>query len=217
MSDKSEACPVCGASVVEDASQKEDTITTSNESLQGSTPSETKTKNRNKLLLIGIAFVAVIATATTTIIIFSNNNKEIQDEIKSQVAEEKLKLEQRLSEEQTESENKERNYEDEEIFQIVEEMPQFLGGEEKLMEYVAKNITYPLIARETGIQGRVFIGFVVEPDGSISNVRLLRGIGGGCDEEAVRVIKSMPRWEPGKNQGKTVRVSYQIPIFFKLQ
>ena len=104
-----------------------------------------------------------------------------------------------------------------EIFQIVEEMPSFPGGEAKLMEYVAKNIKYPQIARETGIQGRVFVGFVVEPDGSISNVKLLRGIGGGCDEEAMRVIKSLPKWKPGKQRGKAVRVSYQIPVFFKLQ
>ena len=104
-----------------------------------------------------------------------------------------------------------------EIFQIVEEMPSFPGGEGKLMEYVAKNIKYPQIARETGIQGRVFVGFVVEPDGSISNVKLLRGIGGGCDEEAMRVIKSLPKWKPGKQRGKPVRVSYQIPVFFKLQ
>ena len=106
---------------------------------------------------------------------------------------------------------------EQEIFQIVEEMPQFPGGEAKLMEYVAKNIKYPQIARETGIQGRVFVGFVVEPDGSISNVKLLRGIGGGCDEEAMRVIKSLPKWKPGKQRGKAVRVSYQIPVLFKLQ
>ena len=78
-----------------------------------------------------------------------------------------------------------------EIFQIVEEMPQFPGGDAKLLEYVATHIKYPQIARETGIQGRVFVGFVVEPDGSVSNVKILRGIGGGCDEEAVRVIKSL--------------------------
>jgi protein TonB len=106
---------------------------------------------------------------------------------------------------------------EQEIFQIVEEMPAFPGGEAKLMEYVGKNIKYPQIARETGIQGRVFIGFVVEPDGSVSNVKLLRGIGGGCDEEAMRVVKSMPKWKPGKQRGKAVRVSYQIPVFFKLQ
>ena len=106
---------------------------------------------------------------------------------------------------------------EQEIFQIVEEMPSFPGGEGKLLEYVATHIKYPQIARETGIQGRVFIGFVVEPDGSISNVKLLRGIGGGCDEEAMRVIKSLPKWKPGKQRGKAVRVSYQIPVLFKLQ
>lgn len=116
-----------------------------------------------------------------------------------------------------EVEVEEEEVQEQEIFQIVEEMPSFPGGEAKLMEYVAKNIKYPQIARETGIQGRVFVGFVVEPDGSISNVKLLRGIGGGCDEEAMRVIKSLPKWKPGKQRGKAVRVSYQIPVFFKLQ
>ncbi|MBR5377736.1 MAG: TonB family protein [Bacteroidales bacterium] len=106
---------------------------------------------------------------------------------------------------------------EQEIFQIVEEMPAFPGGEQKLMEYVGKNIKYPQIARESGIQGRVFVGFVVEPDGSVSNVKLLRGIGGGCDEEAMRVIKNMPKWKPGKQRGKAVRVSYQIPVMFRLQ
>ena len=106
---------------------------------------------------------------------------------------------------------------EQEIFQIVEEMPAYPGGDQKLMEFIAKGIKYPQIARETGIQGRVFVGFVVEPDGSISNVKLLRGIGGGCDEEAMRVIKSLPKWKPGKQRGKAVRVSYQIPVLFKLQ
>ena len=105
---------------------------------------------------------------------------------------------------------------EQEIFQIVEEMPAFPGGERALLEYVFKNIKYPQIARETGIQGRVFVGFVVEPDGSVSNVKILRGIGGGCDEEAMRVIKSLPKWKPGKQRGKAVRVSYQIPVVFKL-
>ena len=106
---------------------------------------------------------------------------------------------------------------EQEIFQIVEEMPAYPGGEQKLMEYVAKNIKYPQIARETGIQGRVFVSFVVEPDGSVSNVKVLRGIGGGCDEEAMRVVKSLPKWKPGKQRGKAVRVSYMLPVNFKLQ
>ncbi|MBR1514109.1 MAG: TonB family protein [Bacteroidales bacterium] len=102
------------------------------------------------------------------------------------------------------------------VFQIVEEMPQFPGGEPKLMEYIAKNLNYPQEARDKGIDGRVFIGMVIEKDGSVSNVKVLRGIGGGCDEEAVRVIKALPKWTPGKKDGKPARVSYQIPINFKL-
>ena len=106
---------------------------------------------------------------------------------------------------------------EQEIFKIVEEMPSFPGGEQKLMEFVAKNVKYPQIARETGIQGRVFVNFVVEPDGSVSHVSVLRGIGGGCDEEAMRVVKSMPKWKPGKQRGKAVRVQYMLPVNFKLQ
>lgn len=106
---------------------------------------------------------------------------------------------------------------EQEIFKIVEEMPSFPGGEGKLMEYVGKNIKYPQIARETGIQGRVFVNFVVEPDGSVSNVTVLRGIGGGCDEEAMRVVKNMPKWKPGKQRGKAVRVQYMLPVNFRLQ
>lgn len=106
---------------------------------------------------------------------------------------------------------------EQEIFQIVEEMPEYPGGDKKLLEYVAKSVKYPQIARESGIQGRVFVNFVIEPDGSVSNVKVLRGIGGGCDEEAMRVIKSMPKWKPGKQRGKAVRVTYTLPVNFKLQ
>ena len=104
-----------------------------------------------------------------------------------------------------------------EIFTIVEEMPDFPGGTQKLADYLAKNIKYPQMARESGIQGRVFISFVVETDGSVSNVNVMRSLGGGCDEEAVRVVKSMPKWKPGKQRGKPVRVSYILPVNFKLQ
>jgi len=104
-----------------------------------------------------------------------------------------------------------------EIFTIVEEMPEFPGGMQKLADYLAKNIKYPQMARESGIQGRVFVNFVVEPDGSVSNVNVMRSLGGGCDEEAMRVVKSMPKWKPGKQRGKAVRVSYILPVNFKLQ
>lgn len=111
----------------------------------------------------------------------------------------------------------EENIVEAEIFIVVEEMPQFPGGDAKLYEYIQKNLKYPMMARESDIQGRVFVNFVVEPDGSISKVNVMRGIGGGCDEEAVRVIESMPKWKPGKQRGSAVRVSYTVPIIFKLQ
>jgi len=106
---------------------------------------------------------------------------------------------------------------EEEVFLSVEENPEFPGGTAKLLEYVQKNLKYPMMARESDIQGRVFVGFVVEKDGSISNVKVLRGIGGGCDEEAVRVVQSLPKFKPGKQRGNPVRVQYTLPIVFKLQ
>ena len=142
----------------------------------------------------------------------------VQDDVEVEDIEINAEVEQNeVIEEYIAPEIEEEEVVEQEIFQIVEEMPSFPGGEQKLLEFVAKNTKYPQIARESGIQGRVFIGFVVEPDGSISNVKVLRGIGGGCDEEAVRVIKSLPKWKPGKQRGKAVRVSYQIPVNFKLQ
>ena len=103
-----------------------------------------------------------------------------------------------------------------EVYTIVEQMPEFPGGVDKMIEFMAENIHYPEEAKEAEIQGRVFVSFVVEEDGSIGNVTLLRGIGHGCDEEAMRVVKSMPKWQPGMQRGKAVRVSYILPIVFKL-
>ncbi len=142
----------------------------------------------------------------------------VDDDVETQDIEINAEVEQNeVIEEYVPVEVEEEEVVEQEIFQIVEEMPSFPGGEAELLKYVATHIKYPQIARETGIQGRVFVGFVVEPDGSVSNVKILRGIGGGCDEEAVRVIKSLPKWKPGKQRGKAVRVSYQIPVLFKLQ
>jgi protein TonB len=104
----------------------------------------------------------------------------------------------------------------EEIFTFVEEYPEFPGGDKALKEYIVNNIRYPEVARQSGISGIVYVQFVVEKDGSISDVKVLRGIGGGCDEEAMRVVKSMPKWKPGKQRGQPVRVYFTLPIEFKL-
>ncbi len=106
---------------------------------------------------------------------------------------------------------------EEEIFTIVEKMPEFPGGTEKLFRYLGKNIEYPPMAKDAGIKGKVYITFVVDKDGSITDVQVLRGIGGGCDEEAIRVVKGMPKWSPGKQRGKSVRVQYNLPINFILK
>jgi periplasmic protein TonB len=103
-----------------------------------------------------------------------------------------------------------------EIFTVVEESPSFPGGDVARIQFLQQNIVYPQMARESGIQGTVYVTFVVERNGAVTDVRVLRGIGGGCDEEAVRVIKAMPKWNPGKQRGKPVRVQFNMPIKFTL-
>jgi len=103
-----------------------------------------------------------------------------------------------------------------EIFDVVETMPTPPGGMEGWNKYLSNNLKYPTQARRMGIEGTVYVVFVVNTDGSIQDVEILRGIGGGCDEEAMRVVKSAPNWEPGKQRGKAVRVKMRLPIRFKL-
>jgi len=104
------------------------------------------------------------------------------------------------------------------IFFIVEDMPSFQGGDvNKFRTWVAEHLQYPEIAAENGISGRVFVRFVVEPDGSVDNVEVIRGVDPALDAEAVRVVKSSPKWSPGKQRGKPVRVAYTFPIVFVLQ
>lgn len=103
------------------------------------------------------------------------------------------------------------------VFDVVEEMPSFPGGQGALMSYLNSNVKYPVVAQENGVQGRVIISFVVERDGSISDVKVARSVDPSLDREAQRVVKSMPRWTPGKQNGQTVRVKYTVPVVFRLQ
>ena|SRR5690554_816350 len=103
-----------------------------------------------------------------------------------------------------------------EIFDVVETMPTPVGGMEAWNKYLSNNLKYPTQARRMGIEGTVYVVFVVNTDGSIQDVDILRGIGGGCDEEAMRVVAAAPNWEPGKQRGKPVRVKMRLPIRFKL-
>ncbi|WKN44329.1 energy transducer TonB [Tunicatimonas pelagia] len=107
--------------------------------------------------------------------------------------------------------------ETDEIHIVVEEKPSFPGGEKAFYQYVASKMKYPKLAVRQGIDGRVFVQFVVNRDGSLTDIQVIKGIGGGCDEEAVRVLGSAPRWNPGKQRGKPVRVRMALPIIFQLQ
>ncbi|MDP2890294.1 MAG: energy transducer TonB [Bacteroidota bacterium] len=103
------------------------------------------------------------------------------------------------------------------IFYAAEEMPEFPGGYQALLNFLSQNIRYPSIAAESGITGKVTVNFVVNKDGSISDATILRGVDQALDKEALRVINSLPKWKPGKQAGKPVRVSFSVPINFKLQ
>ena len=103
------------------------------------------------------------------------------------------------------------------VFDVVEQMPSFPGGPSALMQFLSSNIKYPVVAEENGVQGRVVCTFVVEKDGSITDVRVIKSVDPSLDKEAMRVVKSMPRWIPGKQNGSAVRVKYTVPVTFRLQ
>jgi TonB family C-terminal domain len=113
---------------------------------------------------------------------------------------------------------KEEPIDEEEIFYIIEDMPTFNGKEAAVgfREYVGKNLKYPDVAAENGIQGTVYVSFVVEPTGLVSNVKVIRGVDASLDREATRIVQNSPKWTPGKQRGKSVRVSFTFPIKFQL-
>ncbi|WP_099464297.1 MULTISPECIES: energy transducer TonB [Parabacteroides] len=102
------------------------------------------------------------------------------------------------------------------IFTVVEEMPKFPGGDAELLKFLGKSVKYPVIAQENGIQGRVICSFVINRDGSVVDAEVVRGVDPALDKEAIRVVNSMPKWTPGKQRGKPVRVKYTVPITFRL-
>ena len=111
----------------------------------------------------------------------------------------------------------EEEVEEQQIFQVVEEMPEFPGGMGECMKFLGKNIKYPTISQENGVQGRVIVQFVVNRDGSIVDPVVVRGVDPYLDKEALRVISTMPKWKPGKQRGKAVRVKFTLPVMFRLQ
>lgn len=106
---------------------------------------------------------------------------------------------------------------EEKVYEVVEEMPSFPGGQGAMFEFIANNIQYPIVAEENGVQGRVLVSFVIKKDGSLSNVRVVKSVDPALDKEAVRLIKSMPKWIPGKEKGQFVNVKFTVPVTFRLQ
>jgi protein TonB len=150
----------------------------------------------------------------TTLLEVVSDDQEIKNElvVNAEVNEDTKNIEiapVQIEEEEEETETQ--------IFTVVENEPEFPGGMEALYKYLAQNIKYPQLARDNGITGKVYVTFVVERDGSIANPKVLRDIGGGCGAEAIRVVKSMPKWTPGKQRGKAVRVQFNLPVNFNLK
>ena len=106
---------------------------------------------------------------------------------------------------------------DTKVYDVVEEMPSFPGGQGALMAFLSSKVTYPAVAQKNGIQGRVIVSFIVEKDGTLSNIKVLRSVAPSLDAEAVRVVAAMPRWKSGKQNGFPVRVKYTVPVIFRLQ
>lgn len=156
----------------------------------------------NRYVLLKMVFVIPLAAVITILVSFSLTEKIVAQDKPDKAV---------IKGSQNELQNREDS-----IYIVVEKMPKFPGGDEARVKYMSENIRYPEMARKNGINGTVYITFIVEKDGKIANVKILRGIGGGCDEEAFRVIQNMPDWEPGQQKGEPVRTLFNIPIKFSL-
>ena len=137
-----------------------------------------------------------------------------------EIVEDEVEIEEELEIEDTESDEDEmieiEEESDDEFFMVVENMPEFPGGDLGLMRYIQKNVKYPPIAKEYNITGKVYVSFIVDKSGSVTNVKIVRGVDKNLDAEALRVVKSLPKYKPGKQRGKPVRVMFTIPINFTL-
>ncbi len=158
-----------------------------------------------RIARLKILLVIPVMTILVTVFVVSCQKKDVIKEIMSS---DKLPV---SEVKQSESEIKE-----DRVFAVVEKMPRFPGGDRARMPFLSSSIKYPAEARMGGIQGVVYLTFIVEKDGSINDVRIMRGIGGGCDQEEIRVVSSMPNWIPGKQRGQNVRVQFNLPIRFTL-
>ena len=106
---------------------------------------------------------------------------------------------------------------EEEVYNVVEIMPEYPGGQKAMFEFIVNNMEYPVKAREKGVEGVVYVNFVINKTGAVTKAKVMRGIGSGCDEEALRVVNAMPDWNPGLQRGKPVNVSFNLPVKFKVR
>ena len=137
---------------------------------------------------------------------FSNRQRNYDDASKSGVEKNDYKMSQRKKQDNSQI-----------VYEVVEQQPSFPGGQTALVEWITKNMRYPSKAKAEGIQGRVLLSFIVEPDGSLSNIQVARSVDPSLDEEAVRIAKAMPKWEPGMQNGMAVRVKYNLPLSFYMR
>jgi TonB family protein len=174
----------------------------------------TKKENKkvSKFILLAFLSLVIITPFTISCSMDSNNSAKPENEIIKPDMPVTTAEPKKPTEALVDSSNQVKS----KLFLVVEEMPKFLGGEKAMYKYIAENIKYPEKAKKDGIEGRVFVSFIVEKDGSVSEVELLRGIGSGCDEAALDVIRNMPQWNPGKQHGQPVRVQYRMPVKFSL-
>jgi len=146
-----------------------------------------------------------------------DNSVETDMTLQSTDVDQNTQIEIKQIQEQTLTIKVEDDPDEEQIFKIVEKMPSFPGGDVELMKFISNNIRYPVVAQENGIEGRVVVSFVVGKDGNITDAQILRGVDPNLDKEALRVVNSMPKWNAGEQRGKPVKVSYILPVTFKLQ
>lgn len=176
------------------------------------------TRKNSKIKLVLGAFILPIAFGISILACSSPQKDEaITDEMTSA---EQTKTEQSATEPEQSDDTKLLEQQEvspeEDVFTVVETMPEFPGGKKALYKFLADNIKYPEKAKKDGIQGRVFVNFIVESNGDVSNVNIIRGVSSELDKEALRVVKMMPKWKPGVQRGKNVRVSFNLPIKFTL-
>ena len=164
--------------------------------------------------VIPFLFIALFFTACENVSNAGEKVKEALNTEESTPAEEKIEAE--IDSEENSTSKETAPIEDETIYNIVKEKPMYPGGDSALNKYLNENMKYPQAAKDEGIEGRVWVLFVVDKKGNIKDAKVHRDIGGGCGEEALRLVKNMPAWIPGKHEGKPVNVNSKVPINFKL-